>query len=38
MVNLFSADTNLTELEFNDILCNCSNTIHSKFDCLGAKN
>jgi len=35
MVNL---SNNITDLEFNDLLCNCSLFIHNKNECQGAKN
>ncbi len=39
MVNLPNIpQNNLREIEFNDILCNCDNSIHTRFECQGAKN
>lgn len=33
-----SLNSNLSELELNDSICNCSSVIHSKIDCNGGHN
>ncbi len=30
--------SNITDLEFNDSICNCSIIMHSKIECMGGNN